>query len=137
MTNIGRLLKKADNQLTKKFDQFAAQYDLTGTQMSIIDFLSRHSDQTTSQKAIEIEFNIKRSTTTVLLQRMEKKSLVRRFDSTTDARKKMVVLTDKSKILTDRINQYMTQQQELLADHFSSADIKTFEKMLQFYIHQN
>lgn len=137
MTNIGRLLKKADNQLTKKFDQFAAQYDLTGTQMSIIDFLSRHSNQTTTQKAIEIEFNIKRSTTTVLLQRMEKKSLVRRFDSATDARKKMVVLTDKSRILTDRINQYMTQQQELLADHFSSDDIKIFEKMLQFYIHQN
>ena len=38
--NIGRLVKKASNQLGREFDQFAKPFDLTGMQMSIIDFLS-------------------------------------------------------------------------------------------------
>lgn len=38
--NTGRLLKQASNQLGRQFDKFAKQYELTGTQMSIIDFLS-------------------------------------------------------------------------------------------------
>ena len=38
--NIGRLVKKASNQLGREFDQFAKPFDLTGMQMSIIDFIS-------------------------------------------------------------------------------------------------
>lgn len=38
--NIGRMVKIASNQLSREFDKFAKPYDLTGTQMSIIDFLS-------------------------------------------------------------------------------------------------
>ena len=37
--NIGRMVKIAGNQLSREFDQFAKPYDLTGMQMSIIDFL--------------------------------------------------------------------------------------------------
>ncbi|MDU4037751.1 MAG: MarR family transcriptional regulator, partial [Lactococcus lactis] len=36
---IGRLLKVASNQMYREFDNFAAQLDLTGQQMSILDFL--------------------------------------------------------------------------------------------------
>lgn len=32
---IGRLLKVASNQMSREFDNFAAQLDLTGQQMSI------------------------------------------------------------------------------------------------------
>ena len=40
--NIGRMVKIASNQLSREFDKFAKPYDLTGTQMSIIDFLSHN-----------------------------------------------------------------------------------------------
>lgn len=42
--------------------------------MSIIDFISYGLKEEYFQQDIEKEFNIQRSTTTVLLQRMEKKS---------------------------------------------------------------
>lgn len=59
--------------------------------MSIIDYLSRHSNADILQKDIENEFNIQRSTTTVLLQRMERKQLLFRTPSTIDARQKLSI----------------------------------------------
>ena len=42
---IGRLLKVASNQMSREFDNFAAQLDLTGQQMSILDFLGNQSEE--------------------------------------------------------------------------------------------
>ena len=72
MDHFGRLLKQANNNMMRHFDQFARQYDLTGNQMAVIDFITNHADQEVFQRDIEHEFEIQRSTTTVLLQRMEK-----------------------------------------------------------------
>ena len=73
MDHFGRLLKQANNNMMRHFDQFARQYDLTGNQMAVIDFITNYADQEVFQRDIEHEFEIQRSTTTVLLQRMEKK----------------------------------------------------------------
>ena len=89
---IGRLLKVASNQMSREFDNFAIQFDLTGQQMSILDFLGNQSEEDSgkeiSQTMIELEFNIRRSTTTEILQRMEKRQLIKRKASPTDARSK-------------------------------------------------
>ena len=89
--NIGRQLKIASTQLTKQFDKFAIQYDLTSMQMSVIDFLTLFKDQEMFQKDIEHEFNIRRSTASTLLKRMENKGLIRRVESNKDARQKQRV----------------------------------------------
>ena len=79
MDHFGRLLKQANNNMMRHFDQFARQYDLTGNQMAVIDFITNHADQEVFQRDIEYEFEIQRSTTTVLLQRMEKQGKRRLF----------------------------------------------------------
>lgn len=78
MDHFGGLLKQANNNMLRHLDQFAKQYDLTGNQMAIIDFIINHTDQEVFQRDIEHEFDIQRSITTVLLQRMEKKGLIER-----------------------------------------------------------
>ena len=37
---------------------FARQYDLTGNQMAVIDFITNHADQEVFQRDIEHEFEI-------------------------------------------------------------------------------
>lgn len=132
--NIGRLVKKASNQLGREFDQFAKPFDLTGMQMSIIDFLSQGLKGEYFQQDIEKEFNIQRSTTTILLQRMEKKALIYRQVSQRDARQKSVHLTDKAKSLVEECRSYFRNQEKELEKHFSEADIAIFEKILQYYM---
>ncbi|KRN98308.1 MarR family winged helix-turn-helix transcriptional regulator [Companilactobacillus kimchiensis] len=130
-----RLLKIATNQITRELDLFAKKYDMTWMQMSVIDYLSRQSNTEIFQRDIEQEFFIQRSTATVLLQRMEKQSLLYRKSSLDDARQKSVYLTEKSRNLEQQINQFMKRRQEILVENFSTTEIATFEKILKFYIH--
>lgn len=131
--DTGRLLKMAARQLTIHFDQFARQYDLTGTQMSIIDHLGRIPGEIL-QRDLEKEFNIRRSTATLILQRMEKKQLIKRQTAQTDARQKSVQLTVKGQQLVQQISHYMQQQQAQLQQHFTKEEIAIFEKVLQYYM---
>jgi len=128
-----RLLKIATNRITQELDLFARQYDMTWMQMSVIDYLSRQ-DTEKFQRDLEKEFFIQRSTATVLLQRMEKKDLLYRKSSTTDARQKSVYLTAKSRNLEIEINSFMKHHQDVLEENFSKSEITTFEKILKFYI---
>ncbi|MEJ6347959.1 MarR family transcriptional regulator [Holzapfeliella sp. He02] len=133
--NMSRLLKIASNNLTRSFNTFAAQYDLTSTQMSILDFISLAKGPTL-QKEIEHEFVVKRSTATNLLKLMEKKDLIYRLENPDDSRQKFIYLTEKSKSLLDSIKVYMKQEQVELYDNFSIEELKTFEKILNYYINK-
>ena len=132
--NIGRLVKKASNQLGREFDQFANPFDLTGMQMSIIDFISYGLKEEYFQQDIEKEFNIQRSTTTVLLQRMEKKELIYRQVSQKDARQKSVHLTQKAQDLVAECRSYFQLQEKELEERFSEDEIAIFEKILDYYV---
>ena len=132
--NIGRLVKKASNQLGREFDQFAKPFDLTGRQMSFIDFISYGLKEEYFQQDIEKEFNIQRSTTTVLLQRMEKKELIYRQVSQKDARQKSVHLTQKAQDLVAECRSYFQLQEKELEERFSEDEIAIFEKILDYYV---
>ncbi len=128
--NIGRQLKIASTQLTKQFDKFAIQYDLTSMQMSVIDFLTLFKDQEMFQKDIEHEFNIRRSTASTLLKRMEDKGLIRRVESNKDARQKQVILTDLSVQYEDDIQKFMVETQQKIHSFLSDEEYAALESSL-------
>jgi DNA-binding MarR family transcriptional regulator len=133
--DYGKLLKHATNQMNKGMDAYAKQFDLTGTQMSIIDFIG--DNQQVLQRDIEAEFNIQRSTATVALQRMEKRGLVVRQPAPNDARQKTVMLTAKAQGLHETVSQYIAKQQNAMNQTFSPAECATFVQMLQYFIKLN
>ena len=133
MDHFGRLLKQANNNMMRHFDQFAKQFGLTGNQMAVIDFIMNHEEEEISQRDIEHEFNIQRSTTTVLLQRMEKKGLIDRHTSSKDARQKAVALTDKAVKISSACQTYLQAEEEELAQQFSAEEREIFLKILQHY----
>ena len=132
MDHFGRLLKQANNNMMRHFDQFAKQFGLTGNQMAVIDFIMNHEKQEIFQRDIEHEFNIQRSTTTVLLQRMEKKGLIERHTSSKDARQKAVVLTDKAVKIASACQTYLRAEEEF-AQQFSAEEREIFLNILQHY----
>ena len=122
MDHFGGLLKQANNNMLRHLDQFAKQYDLTGNQMAIIDFITNHANHEVFQRDIEHEFEIQRSTTTVLLQRMEKKDLIERFTSLKDARQKAVALTDKAVKIVSACQAYLRAEEEEFVQQFSAKE---------------
>ena len=122
MDHFGGLLKQANNNMLRHLDQFAKQYDLTGNQMAIIDFITNHAKYEVFQRDIEHEFDIQRSITTVLLQRMEKKGLIERFTSLKDARQKAVALTDKAVKIVSSCQAYLRAEEEEFVQQFSAKE---------------
>ncbi|MDE6546626.1 MAG: MarR family transcriptional regulator [Lactobacillus sp.] len=131
MEPLKKLIKQAATQIDREREIFASSLGVTGVQMSVIDFLSNHEDNTASQNEIEHEFNIKRSTTTIMLQRMEKRGLVIRIDDAKDKRKKHAQLTEFALELVPQIKQYMKQDNEEVLGKLSSSDIDTITLFLE------
>lgn len=131
MEPLKKLIKQAATQIDRERDNFANSLGVTGVQMSVIDFLSNHANNSASQNEIEQEFNIKRSTTTIMLQRMEKRGLVTRIDDAKDKRKKHAQLTNHALELVPKIKQYMKQDNEEVLGKLSSDDIDTITSFLE------
>lgn len=134
MELIGRLLKMATNSLNQEFNRFAQQYDLTGTQMSVIDFMANCESQECDQRMLEREFNIKRSTTTVIIQRLVKKGLIEQRQSVTDRRQKVVTLTAKGRDLAPKVRDYILASEERLRTNFTAEELRQFKEILKFII---
>lgn len=128
--DLGILIKKTENHLSNEMNIFASQYSLTGVQMSIIDFLGRAKSHAKTQKEIELEFNIQRSTTAIILQRMEKRGLVQRAIDANDRRKRLVKLTPKALELFPVVNNYINKKQKALLEHFTKEQLQTVVEVL-------
>ncbi|WP_308557452.1 MarR family transcriptional regulator [uncultured Lactobacillus sp.] len=131
MEPIKKIVKQATTQIERERDHFAASLNITGTQMSVIDFLSNMPDYTASQNEIEQEFDIRRSTTTIMLQRMEKRGLIERITSPNDKRQKLVKLTEKAQTLVEKIHEYMKQDDLKLRANFTNEELEITRKVLE------
>ena len=129
METLKKLIKQATTQIDRERENFANSLGVTGVQMSVIDFLSNHQNNLASQN--ESEFNIKRSTTTIMLQRMEKRGLIVRVDDPKDKRKKQAQLTESALKIVPKIRQYMKQDNEEVLDNLSMKDVNTITAFLR------
>lgn len=131
METLKKLIKQATTQIDRERENFANSLGVTGVQMSVIDFLSNHQNNLASQNEIEHEFNIKRSTTTIMLQRMKKRGLIVRVDDPKDKRKKQAQLTESALKIVPKIRQYMKQDNEEVLDNLSMKDVNTITAFLR------
>lgn len=132
MEPIRKLIKQAAKGIDQHSSDFAKEMKLTRAQMATIDFLGKQPGQMVKQRVIEEEFAIKRSTTTIMLQRMEKRGLVSRLPDPTDKRQKLVKLTDEAKDLLPGIQKEIKDDDLELLDHFSQADLDTVRRFLKY-----
>lgn len=132
MEPIRKLIKQAAKGIDQHSSDFAKEMKLTRAQMATIDFLGKQPGQMVKQRVIEEEFAIKRSTTTIMLQRMEKRGLVSRLPDPADKRQKLVKLTDEAKDLLPGIQEEIKDDDLELLDHFSQADLDTVRRFLKY-----
>lgn len=131
METLKKLIKQAATQIDREREIFANSLGVTGVQMSVIDFLSNHENSLASQNEIEHEFNIKRSTTTIMLQRMEKYGLIIRVNDPKDKRKKQAQLTESALKIVPKIRQHMKQDNEEVLGNLSMKDVNIITAFLK------
>ena len=133
--DYGKRIKRAANLMSRSMDAYAGQYGLTGTQMSIIDFLGEAQNH--SQRDIEMEFDIRPSTTTKILQRMEASGLVAIKRDPRDGRQRIIALTAKARGLQTAVRAYINDQQTAMERRFDQHDLAAFDRVLAYFITLN
>ena len=111
-------------------DAYAARYGLTGTQMSIIDFLGESPNRT--QRDIEIEFDIRPSTTTKILQRMEASGLLTARRDPRDGRQRVIAPTAKTRGMQTAARAYIEGQQKAMERRFDQRELAAFDRVLAY-----
>lgn len=97
---IGFQMKSVNNLIRRNLDIRFAEAgleEISGMQGPMLGYIYDHSrKQDVYQKDLEQNFNIRRSTATVMLQNLEQKGYIVRESVAQDARLKRIILTDKA-----------------------------------------
>ena len=130
---IGFEIKCLSNMIRRKLDTTfsSPEFDgLTGAQNAMMGYIMDHEEtQDIFQKDIEEEFNIRRSSATVMLQGLEQRGYIRRTQTEKDARLKKIELTDKARKLQKRVRSEIDQFQKQLEKNLSKEEKEEFFRL--------
>lgn len=123
--DVGRLIKIISIKLKRILDNKLG--DITDIQMFILDYLYHNQEKKEIyQKDIESILEVRRSTTTEILNIMEKNGFIMRNGSCNDKRKKIIVLTEKGINYIVRFQKVMVEVENSLLKDISDEDLKVF-----------
>ena len=128
---FGREVQNVANRFRRLGDENLQKEGITISQLRVIAYLSRHCDSIVHQKDLEEHFAIRRSSVTGLLQNMEKSGLLERRGSDTDARVKIVTLTEKGKTLDEKLKSYIHGLEEDMMQGFRDEEKELLRGFLQ------
>lgn len=97
-------------------------------QMPILGFLAEHDGVT--QKEISKKLNVKPSTITVSIQRLEKMELARKVQDEKDQRMMRVYLTEQGKEVVVQMKKLLQENEKILLAGFSETEVCLLRRML-------
>ena len=132
-SKLGLHIDKINRIISRKIDATVIRSidgKITLSQAYVIDFISDNSSRDIFQKDIEKEFDLKRSSVSLMLNNMEKNDLIKRVPVAEDARLKKIVLTEKSIELSKEISDAIDSDENQLANDITPEEIEVFYKVL-------
>ncbi len=115
--HLGFEIRKLSNLINRRINRMIAEEEdtLTAHQAWVLKYLQDHRDLDIMQRDLEKQFQIRRSTTSHMLQLMEKNGYIQRIPVPEDARLKRIVITDKGQEaycrMIDRLNRFEATMQ--------------------------
>lgn len=125
--DCGTWIHVLSHKLKKRMNANMQSLGLTGVQSRIMHYiLVKCADGPVFQRDVESAFGMSRSTTTGILQLMEKNDLILRKSVASDARLKSLVPTDKAAHLDAQIGESLRQTERRLTRGLSDEQIALF-----------
>lgn len=132
---LGLTIKRISNLFSRHFQKVKATIEgmdeVSGMQGLVVGFLTEHPERNIFQKDIEAELEIRSSSATALLQRMEKKGFITRVPVPTDTRWKKIIPTQKAFDLKQRVSAKMLSIETKALKGFTKEEIDTLFTLLR------
>ena len=127
---LGLSIEKIDHIISRKIDSEvikAIGNNLSVSQAYVIDFIAMEGkSREIFQKDIEKEFDLKRSSVSLMLNNMEKNDLIKRVSVSEDARLKQIILTENSIKIHEKISAAIYSVENKLVEDLTPEEIKIF-----------
>lgn len=105
--------------------------EVTGMQGLVLGYLTEYPEKTVFQKDIEVELEIRSSSATALLQRMEKKGFITRIPVPGDTRWKKIVPTQKAFDLRQRSMEKMKIVEDKALKGLTKEEVEILFSLLE------
>ncbi|MBR2027626.1 MAG: MarR family transcriptional regulator [Oscillospiraceae bacterium] len=129
---IGKCILDTAHQLKVVLDASFEDTGLNGLQARILGFIDKNdrAGRSVYQRDIEMEFKIRRSSVSSVLDTMEKNGYVLRCQSRQDARLKQLVLTEKAKQMGQHHRDVIDAFEKNLIKNMSAQETETLKILL-------
>ena len=128
--DFGPLLGRCGHLARERMDARLAPYGVTPAQIRVLMYLNRHGGQA-PQHEVTGHLRVKPSTANGILDRMEEKQLVERSVSETDARRRLITLTDKGRAQQEVFRQVAGETETLMRSGLSEEEQETLLRLLR------
>ena len=126
---LGPALGWAAKLSKANMDARVSRYDVTPAQTHVLLYLQQHGGRVPQHELAEF-LRVKPSTVNGVLDRMEEKGLVRRSVSGSDARRRLITLTEKGEEEQTAFQQSYLDAEEAMVRGFSQEERETLLRLL-------
>lgn len=126
---LGPTLGWAAQMAKCAMDARVSRYDVTPVQTHVLMYLNQHGGRVPQRELTEF-MRAKPSTVNGILDRMEEKGLVLRTVSDTDARRRLITLTDKGREQQARFVESFLASEEAMVRGFSAEEREMLLRLL-------
>ncbi len=127
---MGPLLGHCAHLFRECLDARLAEYDVTPAQVHVLHYLY-HNGNRASQSEVTVHLKVRPSTVNGILDRMEEKDLLRRSVSESDARKRMVTLTEKGLEKQQALRQKFEDAETVMKKGLSDTEEEQLRELLR------
>lgn len=134
--DCGTWINLLSHQVKKRLNATLADLGITGVQSRVLHYILEHChDGPVFQRDVEAAFSLSRSTTTSILQLMEKNGLIRRESVACDARLKSLVPTEKAVRLDEQVHICIKETEAVLTQGLSPGQLQVFTEVAERMVH--
>lgn len=131
--NIIYEIKTLDNMLNRKIISYTKEqkmpFILSPVQLKVLHYLHLKTEEIIYQRDIEKIIESRRSTTSGILNTMEKNNLIKRVNTQNDARIKQIILTEYGEKIAKQLVTYKKQFDERVKENITKEELENFFKV--------
>jgi len=124
LRQIGNLIKK---QVNKDFDELG----LTCSQSGVLMFILMNKNKRINQRNIEKEFNLTNPTINGILNRLEKKGLIKRVNDDIDKRVKNIIPLKKAEDFVEAVKIKKEKMEQNMLKEINKDELNIFYNVLE------